>query len=422
MLKKFLTTITVALVGVTVVGRVYAANPLGLNTLGGPDPIGHTALQNQKFEQLTGIKVNVTTVPYSEQRTKLLVSFISGGSAYDMFIIDCIEIPEYAEAGWAYPIDQYVTPEMKKDLFPFAAEGVTYKGHWYGLPFASEWKSFVYNEAKLNAAGIKSPPKTWDELIAQSQLLQKKGLVKYGTAFSFFQGECLVCDYVAIAGTFGAKFFDENQNPVFNSGGGVEALQFMVDAIHKYKVVNPGSLNFIELDVDNAMLAGDIAFCLRWGLPLITMNDSRVSKVVRQCKIGLVPSKKGFPTATVSGPMGWAIAAGSKNKEAAIKYIFYRSDQAGAKRDAIAAGIVPGWASLYKDKEMLKAIPGIETMLEQGKYVINRPQVPWYNEFSTMFQVELQNALTLRKTPQQALNDAAQKARAIKAKYERQKR
>lgn len=422
MSTKFIYNLVIVLTLITLFGLATIAYSLTLNTLGGPDPIGYTDRVNLEFEKQTGIKVNVTTVPYSEQRTKLLVSFIAGGTAYDMYIIDCIEIPEYAEAGWAYPIDKYITPELKKDLFPFAVEGTMYKGHWYALPFGAEWKSFVYNEAKLKAAGIKSPPKTWEELIIQSQLLQKKGLVKYGTAFGFFQGECLVCDYVAIAGTFGAKFFDEDQNPVFNSGGGVEALQFMVDAIHKYKVVNPGSLNFIELDVDNAMLAGDIAFCLRWGLPLVAMNDSRISKVVNQCKLGLVPSKKGFPTATVSGPMGWAVSTGSKNKEAAIKYLFYRSDRAGAKRDAIQAAIVPGWSSLYKDKEMLKAIPGIETMLEQGKYAINRPQVPWYNEFSTMFQVELQNALTLRKTPQQALNDAAQKARAIKAKYDRQKR
>jgi multiple sugar transport system substrate-binding protein len=422
MFNKLINIVVVGVIISLLFGLITVADSITLNTLGGPDPVGFNEIQNKKFEQKTGIKVNVTTVPYSEQRTKLLVSFVSGGAAYDMFIIDCIEIPEYVEAGWVLPIDKYITPEMKKDLFPFAADGIMYKGHWYALPYASEWKSFVYNAAKLKTAGIQNPPKTWDELVVQSQLLQKKGLVKYGIAWSLFQGECLVCDYVAIAGSFGAKFFDENQNPVFNSGGGVEALQFMVDAIHKYKIANPGSLNFTELDVNNAMQAGDIAFCLRWGLPLVPLNDSRISKVVGQCKIGIVPSKKGFPTATVSGPMGLAVSAGSKNKEAAIKYIFYRADREGTKQEAIGGANVPGWMSLYKDKDILKAVPGIDTMLEQGKYAINRPRVPWYNEFSTMFQVELQNALTLRKTPQQALNDAAQKARAIKAKYEKQKR
>jgi multiple sugar transport system substrate-binding protein len=45
--------------------------------------------------------------------------------------------------------------------------------------------------------------------------------------------------------------------------------------------------------------------------------------------------------------------------------------------------------------------------------MILRPQVPSYNEASAALQVEIQNALTGAKSPQQALDDAAQAWEAL---------
>lgn len=50
-------------------------------------------------------------------------------------------------------------------------------------------------------------------------------------------------------------------------------------------------------------------------------------------------------------------------------------------------------------------------------YAYNRPSLVWYNEFSDALQVEVQNALTQSKTPQQALDDAQAKALEIQKKY-----
>ncbi|NOZ27046.1 MAG: extracellular solute-binding protein [Chloroflexi bacterium] len=393
-----------------------------LNTLGGPDPTGWEAKENALFEEKYGAKVNVTTVPYGEQRQKLTTAFMTGGSAYDFFVIDCIEVPEYVEAGWVLDITDWVTDEMKQDLLPFAADGMMYKGRWYGLPWISEWKSFVYNEAHLEKAGISELATTWDQFVKDCQTLQEKGVVpKYATAWSWLQGEAIICDFVALAVSFGGQFFDEDQNPLFNGEGAVNALQFMRDTIYEYKITNPASLTWSEREVDDAAYAGDISYFLKWGLPLIPLNNPEISKVVGQCQIGLLPSYDGQHTATCSGPMGLAISSGSKHKEAAWAYLQFRAGREGAKRNAIGAGIVPGWASLFKDPEVLEAIPGLDLMLEQAKHVVNRPRVPWYYEFSTTLQVELQNALTDKKSPQEALDDAVAKTLEIKEKFESKK-
>lgn len=263
------------------------------------------AKRAQAFQDKTGVRVNITVVPYGrDQGVKLMSSFLAGGSAYDVYVIDCVEVPQYVESGWVLPIDDQLTAQMKADLVPFAGGGMVYKNHWYGLPWASEWKSFLYNETLLNDAGIDHPPQTWDEFVAMSQKLQSSGAVKYASAWSWAAKECLICDFVALASSMGGQFFDDNQNPLFNKGGAVTALQWMIDALKKNKIVDPSSIMWTENDVDKAMEAGDIAFGMRWGLPLVQLNDPNISKTVGQWKLSLLPSYDGKHPYTVARP--WA--------------------------------------------------------------------------------------------------------------------
>ena len=82
-----------------------------------------------------------------------------------------------------------------------------------------------------------------------------------------------------------------------------------------------------------------------------------------------------------------------------------------------ADGALPIWEELYSDPELIEQHPALKEMLEQVGYAYNRPSLVWYNEFSDALQVEVQNALTQSKTPQQALDDAQAKALEIQKKY-----
>ncbi len=378
-----------------------------LRTISGPDETGYWGKLNKEFEDKTGIKIEVDTVPYGQQQQKLVNSFLSGGSTYDLFVMDVIDLPQYVEAGWVEPVDQWIQEEWKTDLLPFAQSAVVYKDKWYGLPWASEWKSFVYNKEMLKKAGYDRPPANWDDFIKVSKELQDKGIVKYASTWSWLQGEALICDFVAIAASKGAVFFDDSGQPKFNDEKSVEALQMMVDMLHKYKIVDPASLTFSESNVSNAMQAGDIAFELSWGIPQVGLNDEKQSKVVGQTEVARMPYS--VKAATISGPMAYSISSGSKNKEAAWEYIKFLAGPDGAKRAAVENGVFPGWKSVIGSTEVKAAIPGLEELLEQGETAVNRPQVPWYHEWSSMMQVELQNALTQKKSPKQALDDAMDK-------------
>jgi multiple sugar transport system substrate-binding protein len=401
-----------------VIEKVETHEPVVLHTTMGPDETGWHAKDFKLFEDTTGMKIEVTSVPYWGHREKLLADFTAKAGSFDFFVIDCIEVAEYAAAGWALDVSDRVTPEMKSDILPFAAEGMTYQGKWYGMPFISEWKSTVYNAKKFKDAGFDTLAGTFDEFVAQGKAIQEKGLAKFAAAWSWFQGECLICDFAALAACFGGQFFTDQNEPLFHEGGAVDALQWMVDSIYKHEITDPASLTFTETEVDQAIQAGEIAFAFKWGLPLVPLNNAEISKVVGECAIGLSPSYDGKHSACVSGPMGLSVSAYSKHPDEAWQVLQFRAGLEGAKRNAVGGGITPGWAPLFTDADVVKAVPGLDLMLEQAKTVVNRPRVPWYYDFSTVLQEELHFALTQQKEPQQAMDDAYERTLEVKAEWE----
>jgi multiple sugar transport system substrate-binding protein len=417
--KSFVLVLVLLVLSFSIFMSVYATD-VELNTIEGPGNVPFYLSRFVEFADKTGIKVNLNVIPYGRDAgIKLIASFIAGGEQYDVFLIDCIEVAQYAEAGWVMPVDKWITPDLEKEIVPFAKDGMMFKGHWYGLPYASEWKSFVYNDKMLKNADYTEFPKTWDDVVKYSQKLQDSGVVKYATAFSWAQKESLICDFVAIAASFGGDFFDANLNPLFNKGGAVEALQWMVDSLYKYKIVDPASIMWTEDNVDAAMQSGDIAYQLSWGYPLVRLNDPDKSSILDQAKVGLMPSVDGKHPYTVSGPMGWSISKGTKYPEEAWKFIEFIAGPEGSKVAAIQAGMFSGWKSVLNDPEVQAGVPGLEDMAKQADYIVNRPIVPWYHEFSVMLAEKLHEALTLKKSPQDALNEAIEETLKIKTEYEK---
>jgi multiple sugar transport system substrate-binding protein len=101
------------------------------------------------------------------------------------------------------------------------------------------------------------------------------------------------------------------------------------------------------------------------------------------------------------------ITSGSKNADAAweyIKFITGQTTQNGYVKDSL-----PIWAASYNDPQVIKDAGAqlVSVAKTQLPNMILRPQVTNYNAASQALQVQIQNALLGRKTPQDALNSAA---------------
>jgi len=364
-----------------------------------------------KFEEVyRDVNVNITYAPYSALHDGIVSAMREGCATYDVFVIDNIWIPEFAEAGWLMDVTEHVTPEIKGSLFPEALEAAEYpagSGKYYGLPWYIDTKYLLYNKNMLTKAGIKEPPKTLDELWDQALTLKKKGIAKYPIAWSWTQQECLICDFTILTTLFGGRLVDEAGKPVFNEGGGVAALEWMAKSMEE-GITSWASLAFTEPDVARVFSTGDAAFALSWLSSYEGIN--RPELLAGACGITHAPGSDLLPEGvSINGSTFYGISSGCKQKDAAVNLVKFWTGLDPQK--SYVKFLFPMWMQLFDTPKIFRE--GIFDILDVVKYqynhMVTRPRIAKYAILSKELQQAIHEALTRLKTPQQALNDAAKR-------------
>lgn len=382
----------------------------------GPTPEEMNAIVAKFNESNPGVKVAIDYVSYDALHDKIATSMATNPPAYDVILVDDIWYAEFAKNGYLWDVTSKITKETKDSIFAAAWDITTVNGVTYGMPWLLDEKYFFYNEKMLADAGIAAPPKTWEELEAQSLILKEKGIVEYPIVWSWAQAETAICDFVALLYGNGGRFTDENGKPAFNEAAGVETLQWMVDSIDK-GIVNPASISYVEEDVRNTFSQGKAAFAINWlyMYELAAINPDE-SQVVGQVKMSLIPAFEGnaAPSSSINGSMGFSVVDKSPNREEAWKYVEFLTSEEIQRE--YSAHLPPVWSGNYEGEALNELMALNESnpvtvpmFKEQFPYSHVRPKVPYYAEGSKALQLALQEALTKLKTPQQALDDAAAK-------------
>jgi multiple sugar transport system substrate-binding protein len=262
----------------------------------------------------------------------------------------------------------------------------------------------------LKRAGFDAPPKTWDELSTMSKAIMQKGLAKYGLVWAGSAAEGLVCDYVLMMDAFGGKYQDDSGKWIINQGGGLAALQYMVDSIHKDKFADPASQTLDDRTNRNSFAAGDVAFILNWASAWKQFTDPGSSQVSSDARIALVPgTSAGKQSSTCTGGSGFGIAQQSQNKDTAWNFITTMIGNEDAQRQWLKnASQIPTLKTVYNDSSLFQDNPQFTVLRQQMDFGFGRPEVPWYGDWSRVVQLELNRAIVGDKTPKQALDDAVQ--------------
>jgi multiple sugar transport system substrate-binding protein len=359
----------------------------------------------EDFTKATGIKVNQTIVQYNERLSKITTS-VQGGGGFDVVQMDTIWTAQFAAAGWVDDLTDRITDAIKSDVPESSLGAVRYNGKLYGMPLFNSAKHLFYNDKLLKDAGFSAPPATLDEFVAQAKATTKQG--QWGSVWSWKQAESLICDWISIMfARPGAQILDADGKAVFNTKGGTEALQWMVDLLYTHKVADPASLEYTEDDVRKALETGAYALTYNWEGVLPEANQPDKSKAAPNVKIGLLPGGEGVKSSSVNGSEGWAITAASKNKDAAWKLLEYMASPAWQKKAAEIAGDYPILSSLYSDPDLQKNVQDFALYGEQFQYLAVRPQVAGYAQKSDIIQKHLHEALLQQTSPKDAMDAAA---------------
>jgi multiple sugar transport system substrate-binding protein len=353
-------------------------------------------------------KINLEFVPYEGLRDKTLLAQGSG-QGYDVVLFDVIWPAEYATNNILLDITDRITPEMTAGVLPGAWTTVEYQGHRYGMPWILDTKYLFYNKAMLEQAGIAAPPRTWAELSADAKIIKDKGLVEYPIVWSWAQAEAVICDYATLISAYGGKFLDDQGKPVFDQGGGLQALEYMKQTVDE-GLTNPNSKEYLEEDVRRIFSNGEAAFALNWTYMYNLANAGDDSKVKGQVGVVPAPGVEGVSdVSAMNGSMGLGVTATSANPDAAWDFVTYMTSQ--KTQDAYAKLSLPIWASSYDDPAVAK---GQEELIAAAKSALAvmfpRPTTPKYNELSALIQVAIQQVLLGTASPADALADAKEQS------------
>ena len=138
------------------------------------------------FEAKTGIKVNYSNTPWAQYREAMITKLI-GKAPIDVLWVSDSWLPEWADAGWIVPVDQYKSLTDNSDVDQFCVNSMTYQGKQYGNTYYSDYMAFIYNADMLAKGGIKAPPESWAEVVDQSKIIKDKGLAQWPVLISMAQ-------------------------------------------------------------------------------------------------------------------------------------------------------------------------------------------------------------------------------------------
>src|SRR5215472_14316716 len=142
-----------------------AAGPVTLNFYNFSDPSGavQTAVTNCSKQSNGKYTITYNKLPAAadDQRLQMARRLAAQDSSMDILGLDVTWEAEFAEAGWILPW----TGTYKQQ-----AEAGTWKGQLVAVPYNSNTQLLWYRDDL-----VPTPPKTWDEMIADAEQLAKQG-------------------------------------------------------------------------------------------------------------------------------------------------------------------------------------------------------------------------------------------------------
>lgn len=378
----------------------------------GKDVNGSTTKLIEAFERShPNIKVHFKEMPAdSGQNHDQLVTMLSSKSSeIDVIDLDVIWPAEFGQAGYLQPLDRYI----QSDNIPMdkyiqgAVEAGNVNGQQYAMPRFID-AGLLFYRTDL----VKTPPKTWDELLAQAKQLKGQGGTQFGYLMQAKQYEGLVCNFIEFAGSYGGRILDSKGNVVVNSPETIKGLKKMVEIVQSDAV--PKNIStFTEVESHTAFIQGQSPFIRNWPYQYSLAQDKNQSKIVGKIGVAPLPAGDQGSAAALGGWMS-GISKYSKHKKEAWEFLKFITGPEGQKISA-QYGSTPTYLPAFDDKDVQKSNPlyANKNFIEGISKAIPRPVSPVYPEISDAMQIELSKAIVGQQTAEITVKNIETKLKAI---------
>ncbi len=347
----------------------------------------------KKFEQQTGIKVNLEVIPWSDLLNRILAATASGQGP-DVLNIGNTWSASLQATGALLPFDQAAFDKIGgKDRFlesTIASAGAKGKDP-AAVPLYSMAYGLYYNKKLFQAAGIATPPATWEDLVADGKKLTSGD--KYGLAIEGGNVSENVHHAFTLGMQHGTGFYDASGKPQFDSPEAVAAVKQYVDFIANDKIAAPGNAEYAANQSVTDFATGKAAM-LMWqsagaNLKSHGMNPDDYGVVPVPAPAGATGDKA--TTSMVAG-INLAVFKNTKNLDGALNFVKFMTSDEEQKTLNGTYGSLPPVKAAQSDAAF--ATPELQTLAGVlQKSAAPLPQVPTESQFETLIGTAVKNLL-----------------------------
>ena len=344
------------------------AETITIATVNNNDMIRMQKLTGEFTAKNPDIKVKWVTLEENVLRQRVTTDIATKGGQYDIMTIGTYEVPIWGAKGWLVALDDLGSDYDVNDLLPPIRAGLTVDGKLYAAPFYGESSMVMYRTDLFKKAGLKMPKApTWNFIADAARKLTDKSKELYGICLRGKAGWGENMAFLtATANSFGARWFDENWQPQFNSPAWKNTLTFYLDLM---KAAGPPGASANGFNENLSLFSsGKCGMWIDATVAASFVTDPKESQVADKVGYALAPDNGLGKRANWLWAWSLAIPAGSKKIEAAQKFIAWATSKQYLELVASKEGwanVPPGTrTSLYKNPAYQKAAPFAQMTLD----------------------------------------------------------
>jgi multiple sugar transport system substrate-binding protein len=306
---------------------------------------------SQEFPDIT-----LSYEPVPSQYVDKLQTDIAAGNAADVFYLQIEWAQDFMSRGVVLPIDDYMAADgvSDSDYYPGLIDAFKWDGQTYGLPKDFSPLGMVYDVAALEAAGVASPPTTWDELRSAGQaLLDANGMPGIVIDSNFNR-------FVLFLYQAGGNVTNEDVTAITLDAPEVtEALEYFYGLYQDGIIATSADVGAQWPGDAIAQGLASIVFEGNWMFPFLETNAPDLEYGVAEPPAG---AQKGTPAFTVA----YSIFNGTENPDAAWALVRYMTGPDGMATWTSLGLAMPSRPDLAD--QWLEQFPEREPYIVAGEY------------------------------------------------------
>lgn len=384
------------------------------NTSTGPGLVALDKVVNEFNRTHPTIHVNNIFITQQDQILNKLSTALSVGQEPTVLVGDVPSNgPQELKSGKLVNLTKWAGATVDKWLYSKQIGGCVYKGVQFCIPNGAGDYALYYNKTEFAQAGIKTPPKTWAQVMVDGKKLTDPAKNHYGIYIPFGTTEWTVWTFEGMLWSAGGHFLNANKTKAaFDSPAGIQALTVWHNALYKNKVAPLTSFSTPQnSDGEQAFASGLVAMLIDGSWDLNTFDQAHVNYGVTY-----FPAIRQYADNTGQGSID-VFNTGASQVTAAETFLqWFLQPKIQVQENAAVPGSMTNEPAVNTNPTFVKLQHKyMNVFFGDLQYAHIRPTLVSYPAISAALGQQIDKVLYNQETPAQALKIAAQQANQILA-------